>query len=50
MGSLMEWRGLVNAILYTVQFDRDLDDEIIDRVAHMLVEQPLRGLTPEQEY
>jgi hypothetical protein len=46
----MDWRGLVNAILYTVQFDRDLDDETIDRVAHTLIEQPLLGLTPPQEY
>jgi hypothetical protein len=46
----MEWRGLVNAILYTVQFDRDLDHETIDRVVHMLIEQPLLGLTPQQEY
>lgn len=46
----MDWRGLVNAILYTVQFDRDLDDETIGRVAHTLIEQPLLGLTPPQEY
>ena len=46
----MEWRGLVNAILYTVQFDRDLGDETIDRVVHLLIEQPLLGLTPQQEY
>lgn len=46
----MEWRGLVNAILYTVQFERQLDEEAIDRVAHTLIERPLLGLTPEQEY
>jgi hypothetical protein len=46
----MEWRGLVNAVLYTVQFDRALDDETVDRVARLLLENPLLGLTPEQEY
>lgn len=46
----MEWRGLVNAILYTVQFDRDLGDETVDQVTHTLIERPLLGLTPQQEY
>ncbi|HEY0539520.1 MAG TPA: hypothetical protein VGD53_14175 [Actinoallomurus sp.] len=46
----MEWRGLVNAVLYTVQFDRALDDDTVDRVARHLLGQPLLGLTPKEEY
>ncbi len=46
----MKWQGLVNAVLYTVQFERILDAETADRVAHILVEEPLLRMTPEQEH
>ncbi len=45
-----QWRGVSNAVLYSVQFDRELDDAALDRVARLLFEQPMWDLTPEDEY
>ncbi|MFD6391571.1 hypothetical protein [Nocardia sp. NPDC060259] len=44
------WRPVVNAILYSVQFEKELDDQVVDRVAHSLVTEPLATLTPDEEY
>lgn len=45
-----EPRGLINGILYGVQFERTLDDEAVDRIARALVQEPILYLPPEQEY
>ncbi|GEM31564.1 hypothetical protein NN3_25710 [Nocardia neocaledoniensis NBRC 108232] len=44
------WRPVVNTILYSIQFERALDDRVVDRIAHTLVTQPLATLVPEDEY
>lgn len=46
----MQWRGLVNAVLYVVQYDRTLDDQTVDRVTRLLIDDPLLGLTSDEEY
>lgn len=43
-------KGTSNAVLYSIQFERELDDTIVDRIARAVVEQPLWDLDPEQEY
>src|SRR5512135_1195421 len=45
-----QWRGVSNAVLYSVQFDRELDDAVLDRVVRLLFEQPMWDLSPEDEY
>lgn len=44
------WRDVVDALLFSVQFERELTDDLADRRAHALIEEPLHGLTPEQGY
>jgi len=45
-----EWRGILNHLLYVVQFDRELSDATIDEIAEKMVVR--RGLTagPEVYY
>jgi hypothetical protein len=45
-----QWRAVSNAVLYSVQFDRELNDAVLDRVIRLLFEQPMWDLTPEDEY
>jgi hypothetical protein len=45
-----QWRGVSNAVLYSVQFDPELNDATLDRVVRLLFEQPMWDLTPEDEY
>jgi hypothetical protein len=45
-----QWRGVSNAVLYSVQFDRELDDAALERVVRLLFEQPMWDLTPDDEY
>jgi len=45
-----QWRGVNNAVLYSVQFDRELADPVVTRIARELLERPLWDLTPEDEY
>lgn len=40
------WRPVVNSILHSVQFDRELDDHV---VAHTPLTEPLATLTPMEE-
>jgi hypothetical protein len=47
---LSEPHGLINGILYGVQFDRTLDDKVVNRIARAMVKEPILYLTPEQEY
>ncbi|MET9210749.1 MULTISPECIES: hypothetical protein [unclassified Nocardia] len=44
------WRPVVNAILYSVQFEKNLDEPVVDRIAYALLTEPLATLTPEEEY
>jgi hypothetical protein len=44
------WRGVSNAVLYSVQFKRELDDAVVDRIARAVLSEPLWDLTPKQEY
>ena len=44
------WTGIVNAILYRVQFDRIPDETLARQVAIELVTDPLWSLTVEEEY
>jgi hypothetical protein len=45
-----QWRGVNNAVLYSVQFDRVLDGPAVDRMARLLLENTPLGLTPQQAY
>ncbi|MFE0510551.1 hypothetical protein [Streptomyces sp. NPDC058964] len=42
--------GVVTAILYCLQFSRELGDEEVDRIARMILEQPIYDLTAEDQY
>ncbi|MFE6923232.1 hypothetical protein ACFVAV_19545 [Nocardia sp. NPDC057663] len=44
------WRPVVNAILYSVQFEKELDDHVVGRIAYSLLTEPLTTLTPEGQY
>lgn len=44
------WRGLVSGLLYSVQFERDLDDDLAERRALAMLEEPLRGFGQEDGY
>lgn len=44
------FRGIVNTILYSVQFDAELDQGVADRIADTILNEPLATLTPEEEY
>lgn len=44
------WRSVVNAILYSVQFEKELDNHVVGRIASSLLTEPLATLTPEEEY
>ena len=44
------WRGFVNGVLYGVQFQEKLDDELATREAQQLVNDPIMNLAPEEEY
>jgi len=43
------WRGVSNAVLYTLIF-KSLEDSEADRVANGLITEPMWSLTPEEEY
>ncbi len=45
-----QWRGVVNAVLYGVQFSDTLGPEEVSRVSTALLTEPLGNLHPEQEY
>jgi len=45
-----EWRGLLNGVLYVVQFSPVLDSSEADRVARMIREQPLFGWSVQRQY
>ncbi|MFE2585441.1 hypothetical protein [Streptomyces sp. NPDC059378] len=42
--------GMVGAILYCLQFSRELGDEEVERISHMILEQPFYDLTAEEQY
>ena len=42
--------GVVTAILYCVQFSRELDDGEVERIAAMVLERPFYDLTVEEQY
>lgn len=44
------WPGIVNAIFHHTQFETELDDEVVGRIARALIENPLGSLTAVQEY
>lgn len=44
------WRAVINEILYSVQFERELDDAVVARIARAVLAEPLWDLTPQQEY
>ncbi|MFC9966184.1 hypothetical protein ACFVH4_18305 [Nocardia ignorata] len=46
----MSWQGIVNAVLYSVQFEKELDNSVVDRIAHALLTEPLGTFTPDEEY
>ncbi|MEV5747944.1 hypothetical protein AB0L00_09005 [Actinoallomurus sp. NPDC052308] len=46
----MLWRAIINGILHNVQFSRQLDDSVIERVAQRIIKRPQFDLTPEEEY
>ncbi len=43
------WRAVTTTLLYSAQFER-LNDDLVDRRARALLEEPVVDLTPEQEY
>ncbi len=44
------WRPVVNALLYTVQFREDLDEDYATHIARHLIDRPLVDRTAEQQY
>ncbi|GAA2651639.1 hypothetical protein [Streptomyces vastus] len=42
--------GVVVAVLYCVQFSRELGESEVERLARMILEQPFYDLTTEEEY
>jgi hypothetical protein len=44
------WRTVANGILYSVQFKRQLDDAVVDRIAHAVLTEPLFDLTATENY
>lgn len=42
--------GVVTAILYCLQFSRELDDEQVERISRMILEQPIYDLTTQEQY
>ncbi|MEV0182059.1 hypothetical protein AB0I54_22600 [Streptomyces sp. NPDC050625] len=42
--------GVVTAILYCLQFSRELSAEEVERIARMVLEQPIYDLTVEEQY
>ncbi|WP_278264973.1 hypothetical protein [Nocardia sp. AG03] len=44
------WYGTVQRILYTIQFDAELNQAVVDRVADRLVTHPFDYVTAEDEY
>ncbi len=42
--SVSTWRGVVNGILYTVQFQQELDDAQVERTARAMIAEPLYDL------
>jgi hypothetical protein len=44
------WRTVANGILYSVQFKRQLDDGVVDRIAHAVLTEPLFDLTATENY
>lgn len=44
------WPGVVNTILYHIQFEKELDQKIVDRISNALLVEPVFELTPEEEY
>lgn len=44
------WQGVVNSIFYSIQFEHDLDNKAVDRIAYALVTEPISTLTPQEEY
>ncbi|WP_119727959.1 hypothetical protein [Thermomonospora amylolytica] len=48
--SMVEWRDLVNALLYDMQFVRVLDDQAVEECARHLVGRTELDLTPAQEH
>ncbi|MFG2023285.1 hypothetical protein [Streptomyces sp. NPDC048825] len=42
--------GVVVAVLYCVQFSRELGESEVERIARMILEQPFYDLTTEEEY
>jgi hypothetical protein len=44
------WRTVANGILYSVQFKRQLDDGVVDRIAHAILTEPLFDLTATENY
>lgn len=47
---MADWRGVNGGVLYSVQFARELDDTVVDRIARWLLGEPLWDLTQQQEY
>jgi hypothetical protein len=45
-----EWRGVVNRILYSVQFHDQLTEDVAARFARDIIREPLVNLTYEQQY
>ena len=44
------WRGLVNGVLYRVQFRRMLDDRTVDWIARAILERPILRQTRDEQY
>lgn len=42
--------GVVVAVLYCVQFSRELGESEVERIARMILEQPIYDLTTEEQY
>ncbi|UGT59975.1 hypothetical protein [Nocardia asteroides] len=44
------WSGVVDTIFYFTQFERELDERVVEKISRALLNEPIGTLTPEQEY
>lgn len=44
------WRRVVWNLVYTLMYERALDDDVVSHRAHALLVEPFHGFSPEEEY
>ncbi|MGC4987702.1 hypothetical protein [Nocardia salmonicida] len=47
---VQNWSGTISYIFYTIQFERELSDDLVGRIANALIVEPIGTMTAEEEY